>query len=208
MASPLQGAWIYSNLLFQMMQNGFPIHAQPPRHVIANICRELLHARSVVWPHFVHTRSTMLFERELSRIDHPITTIHPDEIEQYVAERLVPISHASDEAVPPQPNPEVQTPSTSGAPLTLVPTGLPASEEPADSPSDGFHVLQPMLIPPIDDIPVEPPFKVADSMPEFEHMVHVSQDETPFLRSPQLFAGRSGLRCSCPHCRSTWTADL
>lgn len=68
MASPLQGAWVFSNIMFQLQTNGFPIMAKPPRHVIATMCRKLLVARNNAWPSFTHKRSTVLFEREISRL--------------------------------------------------------------------------------------------------------------------------------------------
>ena len=98
MASPLQGAWVLSNALFQVEKNGFPIHVMPPRHVIANMCRDLFAARIEVWPQFSHNRSTVLFEREVSRIDQPITNLHPDEVDDYARERLIAHFNASHEA--------------------------------------------------------------------------------------------------------------
>lgn len=88
MASPLQGSWVMANALFQMQQNGFPIDAPPPRHVLANMCRELFKARIEVWPHFSCNKSTVLFEREISRLDHPITMLHPDQVDDYATEQV------------------------------------------------------------------------------------------------------------------------
>lgn len=97
-ASPLQGAWVYSNIFFKLKQNGFPISVDPPRHVIANLCKELLEARVATWPHFVPTRATVLFERELARIDRPLTTLHQDDVDTYVSDQIVAQNHVNDHA--------------------------------------------------------------------------------------------------------------
>ena len=89
MASPIQGAWVYSNIMFQLQSNGFPVIAAPPRHVIANMCRALFDARIVAWPSFAHNRSTVLFEREISRLDHPITKLGQEDIDMFVREQLM-----------------------------------------------------------------------------------------------------------------------
>eukprot|EP00435_Cladocopium_sp_Y103_P014980 s1304_g3.t1 len=72
LASPLQGAWVFSNVLFQIAKAGYPIEAEAPRHVIANMCQELLTARNVTWPGVHHTRFMQAFENELMKLDKPV----------------------------------------------------------------------------------------------------------------------------------------
>eukprot|EP00435_Cladocopium_sp_Y103_P018986 s2826_g4.t1 len=72
LASPLQGAWVFSNILFQIAKAGFPIQANVPRHVIARMCQELLEARDATWPHMQRTRFVQAFEHELRKLDTPV----------------------------------------------------------------------------------------------------------------------------------------
>lgn len=72
MASPLQGAWVFSNVMFQIAKAGFPINAEAPRHVIATMCRELIRAKAVVWPNAHETRFVDAFMHEITRLDTPV----------------------------------------------------------------------------------------------------------------------------------------
>eukprot|EP00435_Cladocopium_sp_Y103_P039757 s1318_g10.t1 len=167
LASPLQGAWMFSNLFFQLMKNGFPVSVQPPRHVIANICRELLRAREVTWPSFTQNRSTILFEREMMKIDHPLTTLHQDEVDRYVDQQLRYV-HDPINAAPGPANethssePHETTHDTRGFVDEHTRVDIHDVEHDMPSSSELLAVLEPVVI--IQDFPVEVPFWVSDHL--------------------------------------------
>ena len=79
LASPLQGAWVLSNLIRQIAQEGLHDTDINPRHVHAEMCRELLHERDIIWPCEGFTKSMKIFHQEVQSIDTPIVFLSPDE---------------------------------------------------------------------------------------------------------------------------------
>eukprot|EP00435_Cladocopium_sp_Y103_P038449 s730_g10.t1 len=135
MASPLQGAWVYANLFFQSDQ----------------------------WPAFVANRSTVLFERELSRLDRPLTNIRQEDIDEYVDSQLA--LTASPGIVPAPETAPVNAPSSEIATPCLPDGGFVTGvdhvfHDGLDLPSsqEMLRVLDPMSLPVFDDIPVMIPF--------------------------------------------------
>ena len=188
MASPLQGAWMYSNLFFQLMKNGFPVSVQPPRHVMGNICRELIEARNITWPHNVHNRSTLLFERELNRLDHPVTSLPPDEVDQYVQIQMT--QHAAQEITAHLSGPVAMNHGSEEQANQPIPSFVDQVsthdtdrfEHDMPSTCELLQVLEPMTV--FEDFPVQPPFLVNDVMNK-QTDAHVHEDETPC--SPDFF---------------------
>ena len=86
MASPLQSGWIFAGILFSMMKQGLIHDVDPPRRVLANMCRDLFKARDSFWDSMEHTKYMMIFENEIHAIDHPLTfpieTDHEEETEE------------------------------------------------------------------------------------------------------------------------------
>ena len=72
MASPLQSGWIFGSILFSLQKQGLIHNVEPPRRVLANMCRDLLVGRNCVWDNLCHTRYMRIFENEILAIDHPI----------------------------------------------------------------------------------------------------------------------------------------
>eukprot|EP00435_Cladocopium_sp_Y103_P023412 s1703_g5.t1 len=188
LASPLQGAWMFSNLFFQMMKNGFPVSVHPPRHVMANICRELLVARDETWPHFVQTRSTVLFEREMMKLDHPLTTLHQDNIDEFVHQQL----HPSQVPLTDTPNPGqgenrlvTEDSTCESSFIRELSHAGPVHDVEADMPSSSelLAVLEPVVI--IQDFPVEPPFQVS-ALLSVSALPHECEDPTPCLMKESI----------------------
>eukprot|EP00435_Cladocopium_sp_Y103_P009531 s4965_g2.t1 len=148
------------------------------------MCQELLKARTITWPHCVSNRSTVLFERELRKIDHPLTTLHQEDVDPYVNMQLqagVPLAdhdthlhttgehsmslHATVETLP-----------------SMVHARTPEVKYDVefDMPSTGdlLAALEPVII--IEDFPVAPPFWVSDLLSP--NLDSIEQDpETPCL---------------------------
>ena len=80
MASPLQSGWIFGSVLFSLQKQRLIHNVDPPRRVLANMCRDLFTARNSVWDNMCHTRYMQIFEKEIMAIDHPIT--FPTEVEE------------------------------------------------------------------------------------------------------------------------------
>eukprot|EP00435_Cladocopium_sp_Y103_P013223 s3565_g3.t1 len=184
MASPLHGVWLFSNLFFQMKKQGFPIQAQPPRHVIAEVCQELLKARSATWPHVIRNRSTVLFERELARLDHPLTSLHQDDVDPYVDSQLRPEAIQADLGTPMHLTEEEHA---RNVPAEQSMTSFVHEhvsevryEVELDMPStnDLLAALEPVII--IEDFPVTPPFRVSDLMLK-DQFCFDDEPETPTL---------------------------
>ena len=194
MASPLQGAWIFSNLFFQMMKNGFPITVDPPRHVMANICRQLLVARDITWPHVMPTRSTVLFERELNRLDHPMTSLAQEDVDPFVHAKLMQTQGLEAQSTVGDESREEAAHNAFLPKHVDVPiehTSLSQYEH--DMPSSGelLDALEPIII--HEDPPVTPPFYVEQLMKRDVAQEH-QEEETPCIpqekhahtnRSPQ-----------------------
>eukprot|EP00435_Cladocopium_sp_Y103_P059065 s893_g21.t1 len=196
MASPLQGAWLFSNLFYQMMKHGFPISVQPPRHVVATLCQELLRARDITWPHVVRNRSTVLFERELSKIDRPLTTLSQDDVDPYVESQLHPElteqSHERD---------SVTMPCVHIAPthdfINHHDVEVSYNVE-LDMPStdDLLRVLEPEII--IEDFPVDPPFWVNDLLSAPLNTTPI-EEETPCCTTQDFFTAITAAKdCQTP----------
>lgn len=72
MASPLQSCWVIGNIMFDLYKQGLITEVPAPRHVIAKMCRDLIHDRDVVWSSQKRNKYHEIFETELRSIDHPI----------------------------------------------------------------------------------------------------------------------------------------
>ena len=72
LASPLQGTWIVSNIQFQVAAQGLIESSIHPRHVIAELCRELLQVRDTIWSTQVATQYMDIFGVEIEAVDRPI----------------------------------------------------------------------------------------------------------------------------------------
>eukprot|EP00435_Cladocopium_sp_Y103_P076084 s49_g76.t1 len=181
LASPLQGAWVFSNMFYQMMKNGFPVQVQPPRHVMANLCRELLRAREATWPDFMQNRSTVLFEREMNKIDHPLTTLHQDDVDPFVAHQLGQEETHSTQMVSngSNMNSHLSDHAEGHAPFVHE-TDQTTNDVESEMPNtqEMLAVLEPVVI--IQDFPVDIPFRVAERMQDMPR-VNVCPDETPCL---------------------------
>lgn len=82
MASPLQSGWIFAGILYSLMKQGFFSDVDPPRRVLANMCRDLILARNQCWDSMDHTKYMKIFENEIHAIDHPTTFPYENEKEE------------------------------------------------------------------------------------------------------------------------------
>ncbi len=72
LASPLQSGWIFAGILYSLQKQGLIHDVDPPRRVLANMCRDLIEARNQHWDTMTHTRYMKIFENEIQSIDHPV----------------------------------------------------------------------------------------------------------------------------------------
>ena len=72
LASPLQGVWVMSNILFQAAQQDLIQCEVNPRHVFAQVCRDLLQVRDHIWPSQPDSKYMQIFAREIEAVDRPI----------------------------------------------------------------------------------------------------------------------------------------
>eukprot|EP00435_Cladocopium_sp_Y103_P045620 s1149_g13.t1 len=186
MASPLHGAWLFSNMYFQMMKQGFPLAVQPPRHVLANLCQELLKARSATWPHVVRIRSTVLFERELTKVDHPLTTLHQDHVDPYVASQLTHIPDQGEMTMTtdqrPNENPSGCLEGSSGFVRESTPTVKYDVELDMPASCELLQALEPTVI--IQDFPVEIHRACEAGVSQF---CNTSEAGMQFMQHPKAF---------------------
>ncbi len=80
MASPLQSGWVFGGILYSLQKQGLIHGVDPPRRVLANMCRDLILARNHFWDRMNHTKYMEIFEKEIHAIDHPI--MFPAELEE------------------------------------------------------------------------------------------------------------------------------
>ena len=78
LASPLQGAWVLSNVICQVAQNQCHQSDICPRHVIAQMCRSLLQARDEIWEVEGYTKPMKIFHQEIESLDRPWVFTDPD----------------------------------------------------------------------------------------------------------------------------------
>ena len=81
LASPLQGAWILSNLIWQVTPNGIHASDQHPRNVVAEMCRKLLASTDQIWDVPGYTKSMNIFHQEIESLDRPWAFSHPDDFD-------------------------------------------------------------------------------------------------------------------------------
>lgn len=79
LASPLQGAWILSNMMFNVAQQKLHDSDIHPRHVHANLCRLLLQERDELWKTQSLTKSMRIFAQEVESLDTPCVFLQPDD---------------------------------------------------------------------------------------------------------------------------------
>jgi hypothetical protein len=90
LASPLQGAWVLSNMIFQVTQQGLHESEINPRHVHANLCRHLLQERDELWPTQGLSKSMKVFRQEVESLDTPCIFLPPDHFTHDVLSKQVP----------------------------------------------------------------------------------------------------------------------
>eukprot|EP00438_Fugacium_kawagutii_P029788 Skav227161 [mRNA] locus=scaffold502:180634:185295:- [translate_table: standard] len=81
MAAPLQGAWVVSNMKYQISITYSNMQTVHPRKVLADLCRAVLQDRNVYWPPPA-TVMMRIFENEIEALDHPRTFPTEEEISQ------------------------------------------------------------------------------------------------------------------------------
>ena len=139
MASPLQGAWVLSNIHFQASLHGLIPEVEHPRRIFVQQCETLLAQRDQLLPKS-QTRYTRIFESELYSVAAPVVYIDPSEAHS-AADAAPDSKHASSlDAHSPQPfdaSELMYKDSSVGTSLSV------ASEATTPAPADAAHILQP-----------------------------------------------------------------
>ena len=78
LASPLQGAWVLANVIYQAAKQKLHDSDLVPRHIMANMCRELLRERDLFWGVEGMTKSMRIFHQEVESLDTPKVWKVPD----------------------------------------------------------------------------------------------------------------------------------
>ena len=188
LASPLQGGWVFSNLLSRVADLGLIREVPHPREIFANMCFQLLEERDQLWPG-TNTVYMKLFEQELQAIDRPIVFATPeqlaDEDADDIAKPAVSISDVTTEVPPctalaasPCTGPCIEPPCTA-EPSSVTPARVYiAAEANSETPQPPAEYRQdaPDPIPASQDTP---------QLPAEIH--HDAQDEVPISQeTPQL----------------------
>ena len=82
LASPLQGTWVVAHILARAADQDLIHWDTHPRHVFAQVCRDLLQARDHVWPSVPLTQYMQIFHQEIEAIDRPLVYTSPDDTEE------------------------------------------------------------------------------------------------------------------------------
>ena len=190
LATPLQGGWVLSNVIFQAANQGLIHEAKHPRLIFQEMCEALLSERDELWEGH-QTKYTKILAQEVRAFAHPIVYIPPENLEVYSPCTDVVIGTVvqsfSEETAPGSMTPDSHEPSFSGPDevraATPVPPGLMVPVEPTE-----LDVPHPPMIPA--DVHAEPtvecPLTAGPSHVTYHEQVQVrveiqDDDETPCL---------------------------
>eukprot|EP00438_Fugacium_kawagutii_P004921 Skav217260 [mRNA] locus=scaffold47:1180518:1185328:+ [translate_table: standard] len=85
MGSPLQSCWVLANIKYQLGHQFPQLHAEHPRFLLANLCKEVLRQRDSMWKQEAN-RFMSIFHQEVNALDRPFIFEHPDNIRGVAAE--------------------------------------------------------------------------------------------------------------------------
>eukprot|EP00438_Fugacium_kawagutii_P008724 Skav216390 [mRNA] locus=scaffold1241:366023:371056:+ [translate_table: standard] len=144
MGSPLQSAWIMSQVKFQV-QEAFPgartEHHMHPRRVIAELCRKILQQRDALWEKPL-TRLAMCLEQEIQAFDHPLIMQMPDDLEKQLPIHRASVASADlsseneHESIAPPTSPVASEPSHDDHAVPMNAEVSAGSNSPVEGPSN------------------------------------------------------------------------
>ena len=105
LATPLQSAWVWGNVLKSMELQGLPVHCKNPTKVIVDMCRSLFTARDELLQITHKTTYMEIFEKAIYQLsqDHlsPMIQVEEDAIvTQMIHEKCIQIEHENVEESP------------------------------------------------------------------------------------------------------------